>query len=80
MAEAVAVIASIPGVTTEQSNVLVHHGFFNLEMLAQAEEADLADIPELAAEAGVLLAAARKEAARRTIQLGGENGGETTSS
>ena len=80
VAEAVAVIATIPGVTTEQANVLVHHGFFNLEMLAQAEEADLADIPELAESAGVLLAAAREEAARRTIPLGGENGGEEASS
>jgi N utilization substance protein A len=70
VAEAVGVIASIPGVTREQADVLVHHGFGSLELLAQAEESDLADIPELASQAVAILQAVRDEAARRTINVG----------
>jgi N utilization substance protein A len=70
VAEAVDSLATIPGVTREQADVLVHHGFGNLEALVQAEESDLADIPEVAASAAAILQAAREEAARRTITVG----------
>ena len=70
VAEAVESLASVPGITREQANTLVHHGIGSLELLMQAEESDLADIPELAAEAATILQAARDEAGRRTIQVG----------
>ena len=70
VAEAVESLASVPGITREQANVLVHHGFGSLELLAQAEESDLADIPEVAANAAAILAAVREEASRRTIRVG----------
>jgi N utilization substance protein A len=70
VAEAVASLALVPGITADQANVLVHHGFGSLELLAQAEEGDLADIPEVAGNVGAILAAAREEASRRTIKVG----------
>lgn len=70
VAEAVESLASIPGLTREQADVLVHHGFGSLELLLQAEESDLAEIPEVAAHAGAILQSAREEAARRTIKVG----------
>jgi N utilization substance protein A len=70
VAEAVASLAAVPGLTPEQADVLVHHGFGNLELLLQAEESDLAEIPEVAASAAAILQAAREEAARRTIKIG----------
>jgi transcription termination/antitermination protein NusA len=70
VAEAVDSLATIPGVTHEQASVLVHHGFGSLELLLQAEESDLAEIPELAANAAEILRAAQEEAGRRTIQIG----------
>jgi N utilization substance protein A len=70
VAKAVEVIASIPGLTREQADVLVHHGFGSLELLLQAEESDLTSIPELAASAAAIVQAAREEGARRTIKVG----------
>jgi N utilization substance protein A len=70
VAEAVAEIAAIPGLTPEQADVLVRHGYASLETLAQAEESDLAEMPELAASAATILQAAREEAARRSIKVG----------
>lgn len=70
VAEAVESLASVPGITREQATTLVHHGIGSLELLMQAEESDLADIPELAADAATILQAARDEAGRRTIQVG----------
>lgn len=75
VAEAVESLATVPGITREQADVLVHHGIVSLEMLAQAEESDLADIPGVATDAAAIVQAAREEAARRTIKVG-----ETTSS
>jgi transcription termination/antitermination protein NusA len=69
VAEAVESLASVPGITREQADVLVHHGIGNLELLLQAEESDLAEITELAASAAAILQAARDEAGRRTIQV-----------
>ena len=70
VAEAVESLATVPGITREQADVLVHHGFGSLELLAQADESDLATIPEVAESAAAIVQAAREEAARRTIQLG----------
>jgi len=71
MAEAVATLATVPGITSEQANVLAHNGFNSLELLAQADESDLATIPEVAGAAAAIVQAAREEAARRTIKVGG---------
>jgi len=72
-AEAVEMLASIPGITKEQANVLVHHGLTRIEDLLQADVSDLAGIPEIGEQAGSILEAVRAEAARRQIQLGGED-------
>jgi len=73
VAEAVASLASVPGITREQADLLVHHGLTRLEDLLQAEESDLADIPQLNGHASAILEAARAEAERRKIRLGGDN-------
>jgi predicted RecB family nuclease len=70
VAEAVESLAAIAGITREQADVLVHHGWTRLEDLLQADESDLADIPELATQAGSIMEAARAEAARRTLTVG----------
>ena len=70
VAEAVKIIASIPGITPEQADALVHHGFVDLEDLLQVEPSDLADIPAISAQAGVILEAARAEVNRRTVKVG----------
>jgi len=70
VAEAVQAIAGIPGISAAQADVLVHHGFTSLEQLLQADVTDLAEIPEIGAEAAALLEAVRAEAQRLTIKLG----------
>ncbi len=70
VAEAVELLASIAGITREQADILVHHGWTRLEDLSQAEVADLASIPELAEQAAAILEAARAEVARRTLKVG----------
>ncbi|MEK7675399.1 MAG: transcription termination factor NusA [Verrucomicrobiota bacterium] len=67
---AVDAMASIPGLTREQANVLVHRGFLSLEDLAQAEPGDLADIPEIAESAAAIIEAVKAEAARRSLKVG----------
>src|SRR5262245_20420064 len=52
VAEAVESLAAISGISREQADVLVHHGLTRLEDLLQAEESDLAGIPELGDQAG----------------------------
>ena len=71
VAEAVAQLAVIPGITREQADALVHAGITRLEDLAQAEPTDIADIPAIGEHAAAILEAARAEIARR--QSGGEN-------
>src|SRR6202034_4085986 len=73
VAEAVAQIASIPGITREQADALVHAGITRLEDLLSAEASDLADIPQIGESAAAVLEAARAEAERRKIKLGGES-------
>jgi N utilization substance protein A len=70
VAEAVESLAAIAGITREQADVLVHHGLTRLEDLLQADESDLAGIPELGDQAPAIMEAARAEAARRTIKVG----------
>jgi len=72
VAEAVGQLAAIPGISAEQADVLVHHGLARLEDLLQVDESDLAGIPELGDQSAAILAAARAEAARRTLKVGEE--------
>jgi transcription termination/antitermination protein NusA len=75
VAEAVANMAGIPGITREQADLLVHHGWTRMEDLLQADVSDLADIPEIAPYADGIMESVRAEAARRTLRVG-ETGGE----
>src|SRR5271163_3159937 len=54
VAEAVEMLASIPGITREQADALVHHGVTRLEDLLQAEDNDLADIPQIGGQAAAI--------------------------
>src|SRR6266700_110339 len=62
VAEAVELLAAIPGITQEQADVLVHRGFLGLEDLLQAEASDLAEIPEIGDQAGAIIAAVKAAA------------------
>jgi N utilization substance protein A len=74
VADAVALLATIPGITKEHADVLVHHGWTRLEDLLQADVSDLVSIPELNEQAGAIMEAAQAEASRRTLKLGeGQN-------
>src|ERR1700761_2503500 len=70
MAEAVESVAAIPGITRQQAEVLVNNGLRRLEELLQAEESDLAGIPEIGDQAPAIMEAARAEAAKRTLKVG----------
>lgn len=65
VAEAVELLAGIEGITREQADALVHAGLTRLEDLLQAEESDLAEIPQIGDQAGAVLKAAQAEALRR---------------
>jgi N utilization substance protein A len=70
VADAVALIAAIPGISREQADALVHAGITRLEDLLSAEAGDLADIPQVGEAAPAILAAARTEAGRRQLEIG----------
>jgi N utilization substance protein A len=70
VAEAVGLLAAIPGISREHADILVHHGLTRLEDLLQADESDLAGIPQVGESAALILEAARAEAARRTLKVG----------
>lgn len=72
VAEAVELLAAIPGIAREHADALVHAGLTRLEDLLQADLSDLADIPQIGEQASAILEAARAEAERRKIQLGGD--------
>lgn len=72
VAEAVESLAAIPGVSRENADALVHAGLTRLEDLLQADTSDLADIPQIGEQADAIMEAARAEAERRKIQLGGD--------
>jgi DNA repair protein RadC len=63
-------LAAIPGISREQADVLVHHGFLRLEDLLQADVSDLSEMPQIGEQAAPILEAARAEAARRTLKVG----------
>jgi N utilization substance protein A len=71
VAEAVELLAAIPGITREQADALVHAGLTRLEDLLQAEQSDIAGVSQIGDQAAAILEAARAEAERRKIQLGG---------
>ena len=73
VAEAVELLAAIEGISREQADALVHNGITRLEDLLQAEVSDLADIPQIGGQAATVIEAARAEAERRKIQLGGDD-------
>lgn len=70
VARAVASLANIPGITTQQADCLVHAGFLSLEDLLQAEPEDLQQIPDLGEAALSIIDAVRTEAARRNAITG----------
>src|SRR5207253_5687432 len=70
VAQAVRAVASIPGITPEQADALVHGGLLSLEELLQAEASDLAEIPEIGEQAAAIIDAGRAEAARRHPKIG----------
>ena len=70
VAEAVELLAAIPGISREIADVLVHHGLTRLEDLLQADVSDLSSIAQVGDQAGAILEAARAEAARRTLTVG----------
>jgi len=70
VAEAVAAIAAIPGISREQADALVHAGLTRIEDLLSAEAGDIADIPQLGENAAAILEAARAEAGRRQLSVG----------
>ena len=72
IAETVAQLAAIPGITREQADALVHAGVLRLDDLAQAEPGDIADIPQIGENAAAILEAARAEMGRRQLNVGGE--------
>ena len=70
VALAIKALAAIPGITAAQADVLVHHGFVTLEDLLQADQSDLAGIPQIAEQAAALYEAAQAEATRRQVKVG----------
>ena len=70
IADAVAALATIPGVTREQADALVHNGVTRLEDLLSAEVSDISDIEQIGESAAAILEAARAEAARRSLSVG----------
>jgi N utilization substance protein A len=70
VAQAVKAIAAIPGITQAQADSLVHHGFITLEDLLQADQSDLAGIPEIGEQAAAVYEAVRAESARRQLKVG----------
>jgi N utilization substance protein A len=70
MAQAVQALAAVPGITQEQASVLVRNGLPSLEALLQAEVADLQEMPEIGAQAGPIMEAARAEFNRRSLKVG----------
>jgi N utilization substance protein A len=73
VAEAVELLAAIPGVSREQADALVHAGLTRIEDLLSADESDLSNIPQIGEKAAEILKAARAEAENRKIQLGGND-------
>ena len=73
VAEAVELLAAIPGIAREQADALVHAGLTRLEDLLMTDESDLSGITQIGDQAAAILKAARDEAEKRKIQLGGSD-------
>ena len=65
VAQAVDSVASIPGITREQADILVHHGLKSLEDLFEVEASDLAEMPEIADQAEAIIRAVQDEVSKR---------------
>ncbi|MDB6025241.1 MAG: nusA [Verrucomicrobiales bacterium] len=65
VAQAVEALATVPGITQEQADVLVHNGFLSLDDLLQVDVSDLEQIEAIKEHAGTIVEAAKAEAARR---------------
>ena len=76
VAQAVKAVASIPGITPEQADALVHGGLLSLEDLLQAEASYLAEIPAIGDQAPGIIEAVKAEVARRNGPAG--DAGETS--
>src|SRR5881392_1947928 len=76
VAQAVKAVASIPGITEEQADALVHGGLLSLEDLLQAETSYLAEIPAIGDQAPAIIEAVKAEVARRNGPAG--EAGETS--
>jgi len=76
VAQAVKAVASIPGISPEQADALVHGGLLSLEDLLQAEASYLAEIPAIGDQAPVIIEAVKAEVARRNGPAG--EAGETS--
>ena len=60
---AIDAFAAVPGVTREMAEALVNTGFHALEdVVSQAEEDDLKQIPQIGEQAGAVLAAIQEAA------------------
>ncbi|MEW6305693.1 MAG: transcription termination factor NusA [Verrucomicrobiota bacterium] len=70
VAQAVQMLASIPGVNEQQADVLVRRGFHTFEDLLSAEYNDLVEIPEIGEQAAAIIDAVRTEAVRRSRNSG----------
>jgi N utilization substance protein A len=67
VAQAVEILAAIPGLTPEMASLLVHAGFSTLEGVLQAEAGDLEQIEQLKDHVPAIMEALRAEAARRGV-------------
>lgn len=67
VAQAVQSFAKIPGISHEQAATLVRVGFHSLDDLAQAEQSDLQEIPEIGDQAAGILEAVGLEQLRRKL-------------
>src|SRR6266567_86140 len=76
VAQAVKAVASIPGITPQQADALVHGGLLSLEDLLQAEASYLAEIPAIGDQAPAIIEAVKAEVARRNGPAG--EAGETS--
>ena len=70
VAEAVAQLSAVPGISREQADALVHAGITRLEDLVQAEPSDISDIAAIGEGAAAVLDAARAEVVRRSLKVG----------
>src|SRR5438093_2882150 len=73
IARTVKALATIPGISEEHANALVHRGLTSLEDLLQPETSDLAEMPEIGDKASSIMEAAKAEVARRSFKVGEPN-------